>query len=91
MTDSPVITRAQVAALLGIAPSTLLARIGELRTRHNFPAALPGSGGRRYSRALVLAWIDARPAVPHTLPPGQDTIDHEAILLARARATMAAG
>lgn len=90
MADSPVITRAQVAALLGIAPSTLLARIGELRTRHNFPDALPCSGGRRYSRALVLSWIDARPAVPQA-DAAHQAAEHEAILIARARAAMAAG
>lgn len=98
MAETPVITRAQVAALLGISPATLVDRVGELRRTHGFPQALPGSGGRRYARALVLAWINRRPApAPNagsSSPSGaageQAVADCEAILLGRARA-MAAG
>lgn len=55
MSDTPTITRAQVAGLLGIAPATLEHRIAELRRDHAFPLPVPCSGGRRYSRAAILA------------------------------------
>jgi predicted DNA-binding transcriptional regulator AlpA len=90
MAERPVITRAQVAELLGMAPATLLDRIGHMRQHHAFPHAIPGSGGRRYSRAAVLAWIERRPTPPPNPALEQDVAECEAILLGRARA-MAAG
>ena len=90
MADTPVITRVQVAELLGIAPATLAARVGDLRRNHGFPQAIPGSGGRRYSRALVIAWIDRRPGPPPNPDLEQDVAACEAILLGRARAMAAA-
>ena len=93
MSDPPVIiTTAQVAGLLGIQPSTFLARAGELRQHHAFPAAIPCSGGRRYSRAAVLAWIDGHrpPAPPPDATLEQDVAACEAVLLHRARAMLAA-
>jgi predicted DNA-binding transcriptional regulator AlpA len=94
MSEPPVIiTTAQVAELLGIQPSTFLARVGELRQHHAFPAAIPCSGGRRYSRAQILAWIERgpAPAPPITSTPDQDVAACEDILLQRAHAMMAVG
>lgn len=90
MSEPLVITRAQVAELLGIAPSTLLDRVGDLRRNHNFPQALPGSGGRRYARAAVVAWVNGRPG-PAPNPDTEAAVaECEAILLGRARAGLAA-
>lgn len=85
------ITPAGVAALLGISKSTLLDRIGRMRREHQFPSAIPCTGGRQYSRAAVLAWIDgARPAAPPANAPIEDDIAAcEAQLLNRARAMAA--
>jgi len=84
MADPVVITRAQVAELLGIAPATLADRVGDLRLRHGFPRAIPGSGGRRYSRALVVGWIDGRPGPAPNSAEELDVGACEAILLERA-------
>lgn len=93
MTDAPpIITSAEVATLLGIAKSTLQDGIAQLRRAHHFPAAIPGSGGRRYSRAAILAWINgARPTTPPpTAATDQDVATAEAVLLHRARTMLAA-
>ena len=90
MAEPPVITRAQVAELLGISPATLLDRIGHMRRQHGFPEAIPASGGRRYSRAAVLAWIEQRPGPPPNPETEAAVAEAEAILLGRAR-SMAAG
>lgn len=86
MSERPVITRAEVAHLLGISPATLLDQVGALRRDHGFPHAIPGSGGRRYSRAAVVAWIDGRPAPVPNPDMEQAVAECEAILLGRARA-----
>lgn len=90
MPDLHTITRAQVAQLLGIAPATLSDHLPRLRGSHAFPAPIPCSGGRRYSRAQVVAWIDGTrpPRVNDTLEP--DIAAAEAVLLGRARATLEA-
>jgi predicted DNA-binding transcriptional regulator AlpA len=91
MTDTPTITRAQVAGLLGIAPATLQGRVAELRRDHAFPMPVPCSGGRRYSRAKVVAWIEGRAAAPPHNPAMEANVaECEAILLGRARAMLAA-
>ena len=90
MAEPLVITRAQVAELLGISPATFVGRVGEMRLHHGFPPAIPCSGGRRYSRAAVLAWIDGRPSAPTNPALEADVAACEAILLGRAQA-MAAG
>lgn len=88
MPDLHTITRAQVAELLGIAPATLGTHLPVLRGTHAFPAPIPCSGGRRYSRAQIVAWIDGtRPPAPAT-DLEQDVAAAEAILLGRARAVM---
>jgi predicted DNA-binding transcriptional regulator AlpA len=92
MSATPIITRAQVADLLGVSPSTLLGRIAELRRAHQFPPAVPCSGGRRYSRAAILAWIDGHrpPARPADPALDADVAACEAVLLTRAHAMLAA-
>jgi predicted DNA-binding transcriptional regulator AlpA len=92
MPDTPVITTAEVAELLGIARATFLERATELRRDHGFPMPVPCSGSRRYSRAAVLAWIDGhRPAAsPVNSTLEQDVAACEAVLLGRARAMLAA-
>jgi hypothetical protein len=90
MADSAVITRAQVAELLGVSPATMLDRVAEWRRRHGFPHAIPGSGGRRYSRTAVLAWIEGRPTPAPNPALEADVAACEAILLGRAHA-MAVG
>lgn len=90
--DSPTITVAEVAALLGVAKPTLLDRIGRMRRDAGFPAPIPCSGGRRYSRTAVLSWIDNPAGVAQAATeaaPG-DHMAAEATLLARARAMMTA-
>jgi hypothetical protein len=93
MSDPPIITRAQVAALLGVRPASLHGRIGWMRTQHGFPGAMPGSGGRRYSRQAVLDWIHragAPPSPPHNPAMEQDVAACEALLISRARAMLPA-
>lgn len=92
MSDTPTITTAGVADLLGISKSTLQDRLARMRHEHQFPSAIPCTGGRQYSRAAVLAWIDgARPAAPPANPALEDDIAAcEAQLLHRAHAMAAA-
>lgn len=90
MTERKVITRAEVAELLGITPERLRQTGPRLRREHGFPPSLPGSGGRRYALALVVAWIDRRPTDPASTTPEADASAFERTLLARA-AAMAAG
>lgn len=91
MAEPLVITAAQVAELLGITPERLRQTGARLRRAHGFPPALPGSGGRRYSRAVVTAWIDGhRPPAPHNPAMEADVSACEAVLLRRAGAMMVA-
>lgn len=90
MPEALVITRAEVAEMLGISVATFGDRVGEMRRRHHFPWALPGSGGRRYARAAVVAWINGRPGPPPNPDTEAAVAECEAILLGRARAGLAA-
>ena len=96
MPDTPTITTAELAALLGVTKATLQDRIGDMRRHAGFPAPLPYSGGRRHSRDLVLAWINGM--TPATAPAGNalhfttgdKLADAEATLLRRAHAMLPA-
>ena len=92
MTDTPTITTAELAALLGVTKATLQDRIGDMRRHAGFPAPLPYSGGRRHSRDLVLAWINRTgPQLTVSSAPVELTLaDAEATLLRRAHAMLPA-
>ncbi|MFN0183025.1 MAG: hypothetical protein ACKVQR_04315 [Aquabacterium sp.] len=98
MSTSPTITIAEAAALLGVQKDTLQHRIAAMRRTAGFPAPIPYSGGRRYSRDLVLAWINGmtpatRPAtatVTLFAPDGPALAEAEATLLRRAHAMLPA-
>jgi predicted DNA-binding transcriptional regulator AlpA len=88
LADSPTLTAAEVAALLGWETGTFYRKVTDLKRHHGFPPPMPG--GRRYSRAAVLAWIDrgGTPAPAPAAPlPGldADVVACEARLLDRAR------
>jgi len=90
VTDPVVITRAQVAEVLGISLATFTDRVGEMRREHRFPLPLPSSGGRRYARAAVVAWINGRTGPAPNADMEMAVSEVEAILMGRAR-SMAAG
>lgn len=92
MPDTPTITTAELAALLGVTKATLQDRIGDMRRHAGFPAPIPYSGGRRHSRDLVLAWINRTGQQPtaSSAPVELTLADAEATLLRRAHAMLPA-
>lgn len=90
MTTRFLLTRAEVAAQLGMTPATFGRRLATLR-RAGFPAPVPHMG-RRYDPRAIEAWLAAQRTPPGApaddptgaAPPAEDVAGWQAVLDRRA-------